>query len=251
MKVLVVDDETPARERLRRLLSELPSYQICGEASNGATALATVQREQPDIVLLDIRMPGMDGLETAYRLAKLDSPPAVIFTTAYGEHALEAFEAQAIGYLLKPIRKEHLAAALANARTLNRAQLANLAETNTTTNTTTSAADQHAYISARLADRLERIPIEHVIYFQASHKYVSARHRYGEAIIEEPLTSLETKYASRFLRIHRNALVAKAYLTGLEKTASGCFEVTFEGIDDRLEVSRRHVTAARRFLKSR
>ena len=246
MKVLVVDDEAPARERLSRLLSELPPYQVCGEAGNGATALATVEREQPDIVLLDIRMPGIDGLETAHRLAKLENPPAVIFTTAYGEHALEAFDAQAIGYLLKPIRKEHLAAALAKARTLNRAQLANLTETNTT-----NTIDQHAYISARLADRLERIPMEHVIYFQASHKYVTVRHRYGEAIIEEPLTSLESRFASRFLRIHRNALAAKSYLSGLEKGPDGCFEVTFVGIGDRLEVSRRHVTAARRFLKSR
>ena len=245
MKVLVVDDETPARERLCRLLSELPSYRICGEAGNGAVALAMVEREQPDIVLLDIRMPGMDGLETASRLAKLDNPPAVIFTTAYSDHALEAFGVQAIGYLLKPIRKEHLAVALANARTPNRAQLANLAETGTTD------TDQHTCISARLADRLERISIEHVIYFQASHKYVTARHRYGEAIIEEPLTSLETKFASRFLRIHRNALVAKAYLVGLEKTTEGYFEVMLKGIDDRLEVSRRHVAAARQFLKSR
>ena len=243
MKVLLVDDETPARERLRRLLSELPGYQICGEAGNGIAALATIEREQPDIVLLDIRMPGMDGLETAYRLAKLDNPPAVIFTTAYGEHALEAFDVQAIGYLLKPIRKEHLAAALAKARMLNRAQLANLIETET--------AGQRTFISARLADRLERIPIDDVIYFQASHKYVTVRHRYGETIIEEPLTSLETKFASRFLRIHRNALAAKAYLAGLEKTADGFFEVLFEVIDDRLEVSRRHVTTVRQFLKSR
>ena len=243
MKVLLVDDETPARERLRRLLSELPRYQICGEAGNGIAALAAVEREQPDIVLLDIRMPGMDGLETACRLGKLDNPPAVIFTTAYGEHALEAFDVQAIGYLLKPIRKEHLITALANARTLNRAQLANLTEAEPT--------GQRTFISARLADRLERILLDDVIYFQASHKYVTVRHRCGEAIIEEPLTFLETKFASRFLRIHRNALVAKTYLTGLEKTADGFFEVLFEVINDRLEVSRRHVTAVRQFLKSR
>ena len=239
MKVLIVDDEAPARERLKRLLSELPDYAICGQAGNGVETLRMVQSQHPDIVLMDIRMPVMDGLEAARHLSKLQKPPALIFTTAYGEYALDAFQAYAAGYLLKPIRKEHLVQALAKACTLNRAQLAGLASNNART-----------HLCARLGERLELVPIEAVLYFQADQKYVTVRHKHGEVILEESLKSLEVEFAPHFLRIHRNALVAKAHLAGLIKTSEGRFQVLFSDIDERLEVSRRHLTAARRFMKS-
>jgi len=245
MKVLVVDDERPARERLRDLLAALSAYECCGEAGNGIEALRLAQTAQPDIVLLDIRMPGMDGLEAARHLAGLDRPPAVIFTTAYGEYALEAFDAHAAGYLLKPIHRNRLEDALANARIPNRAQLAGL------TAAAAGAGVKRTHLCARLGGRLELIPLDDVLYFQADQKYVTVRHRQGEVIIEESLKSLETEFAALCLRIHRNALVVTGHLAGLEKTPRGHFEVVFTGNSERLEVSRRHVAAVRHFLKSR
>ncbi|MCP4935616.1 MAG: response regulator transcription factor, partial [bacterium] len=237
MKVLIVDDETPARVRLKRLLDELSGYETCAEAKNGIEALELAQTQHPDIVLMDIRMPAMDGLEAARHLATLEQPPALIFTTAYGEYALDAFQAHAAGYLLKPIRKEHLQQALAGARIPNRAQLAGLADTE---------GNARTHICARLGERLELIPLTAVFYFQAEQKYVTVRHRHGEVLVEESLKSLETEFDSRFLRIHRNALVAKAHLMGLIKTPEGRFQIQFNGIDDQLEISRRHLSEARR-----
>jgi two-component system response regulator AlgR len=243
MKVMVVDDERPARERLRDLLSTLPAYQCCGEAGNGIDALQLVQSQQPDIVLMDIRMPGMDGLETARHLASLDKPPAVIFTTAYGDYALEAFDAQAAGYLLKPVDKRRLEEALVKARIPNRAQLTELA--------VVSVSGTRTHICARLGGRLELVPLGDIVYFRADQKYVTVRHRQGEVLIEDALKSLEREFSSLCLRVHRNALVMAAQLVGLEKTRQGHVQVLLNGVSDRLEVSRRHVTAIRRFLRSR
>lgn len=242
MKVLLIDDEQPARDRLRRLLAELPDYQICGEATNGAEALRLVEQRQPAIVLMDIRLPGMDGLETARRLARLDNPPAVIFITTDEGHALEAFAAHASGYLLKPVSKAQLIKTLTQTRMPNRAQQAELA---------TRLSQPYRHICARLGERLERISLETIYYFQADQKYVTVRHSNGESLIEQSLASLESRFAGQFLRIHRNALVAKPYLAGLEKTVAGHFQVHLAGIDDRLVVSRRHLAAVRGFLKAR
>jgi len=149
MRVLIVDDEPPARDRLRRLLEELPDTECVGEAGTGEQALELARQAQPDVVLLDIRMPGMGGLEAARHLAALPEPPAVIFTTAYEQHALEAFDAEASGYLLKPIRRERLAAALERAQRPSRAQLARISE----------AAEARTHITARVRDQLKLIPV--------------------------------------------------------------------------------------------
>lgn len=231
MKVLLVDDEPLARERLRRLLADLPQCELCGEAGDGRTALELCDRLAPDVVLMDIRMPGMDGLEAARHLAGLPDPPAVIFTTAFGDHALEAFEACAADYLLKPIRGERLAAALGNARRLTRAQAAQL-------DVDTGGARSH--ICVRVRGNLQLIPVADIRYFRADSKYVAVRTGEGEYLIEESLKALEDEFGPRILRIHRNALVAVDFITGLEKTAEGQCAVTLAGIDERLEVSRRH-----------
>lgn len=244
MKVLIVDDEQPARDRLRSLIEELPEYSVCAEAANGAEALHEADRSHPDIVLMDVRMPGMDGIEAARHLAGLEAPPAVIFTTAFEEHALEAFRAHAAGYLVKPIRQQHLVDALAAARTPTRAQLAALG-------TEVEEEQARSHICARFRGNLELIPVEDIIYFQADQKYVTVRHTGGEVIIEEPLKSLEDEFGERFLRVHRNALVQRRYAGGMEKTAEGRFMIAMKGIDDRLEISRRHVAEVRRFLKHR
>lgn len=242
MKVLIVDDERPARARLRDLLSSLPVYMCCGEAGNGAEALRQVQLLQPDIVLMDIRMPVMDGLEAARHLATLDRPPAVVFTTAYGEYALEAFDAHGAGYLLKPIDSKRLESALISSRLPNRAQLAELSAD--------GFGPRRSHISARLGGKLELIPLGDVLYFQADQKYVIVRHRRGTVIIEDSLKALETEFASLCLRIHRNTLVMTNHLMGMERTREGRFQIILDDGTDRLEVSRRHVAQVKRFLKS-
>jgi two-component system response regulator AlgR len=241
MNVLIVDDEPPARDRLRELLNRLPDYELCGEVGNGVEALRLAASVQPDIVLLDIQMPGLDGLETARQLAQLAQPPAIIFVTAYSDHALEAFDAHAVAYLLKPVRLERLEQALARASRINRAQLASLAAER--------AATGRTHIRARLGQRLERIPLGDVFYFQADQKYVTVRHRQGRVLIEESLKVLETELGARAVRVHRNALAMAAQVAGLEKTADGGCALIFHDIPDRLEVSRRHLPAIRQFLQ--
>jgi two-component system response regulator AlgR len=242
MKVLVVDDEAPARERLVSLLETLNQYEICGAAANGVQAVRLAQETQPDIVLMDIRMPGMDGLEAARHISQMDTPPAIIFITAYEEHAIEAFETHAVGYLLKPVRGERLKAALEAASRPNKAQMGALGGS--------VGQSSRSHICARVRGNLELIPVEDIHYFQADQKYVTVRHTGGEVLIEEPLKSLEEEFADSFLRIHRNALVARHSFGGMEKNAQGCFEVVLKGTGERLEVSRRHVAEVRKFLKS-
>ncbi len=240
MKILIVDDEAPARARLRRLVEEIDACVVVGEAANGREALLLSDKTQPDVLLLDIRMPGMDGLEAARHLAMLENPPAVIFTTAYGDHALEAFAARAIDYLLKPIRKERLAQALTHVRKLNRAQSAAL--------TGIDAAQARSHICARVRGALQLVPVSEILYFLADQKYVTVCHSEGSVLIEEPLKTLETEFAMAFTRIHRNALVAAAHITGLERDADGKAYLRLRGVKERLEVSRRHAAALRQRL---
>jgi len=241
VKCLIVDDEPLARDRLRQLLEQLDGIEVCAEAADGREALQQAAACGPDLVLLDIRMPGMDGLEAARHLAGMTRPPAVVFTTAYGDHALQAFEAQAVDYLLKPIHPERLAQALAKARQLSQAQLQELQP----------AAASRTHICASQRGNLHLIAIEDVVCFQADNKYVTVRSASDEVLIEESLKSLEQEFGARFLRIHRNALVAVAAIRGLRRDADGHACVVLEGIDDCLEVSRRMLPEVRRRLKGR
>lgn len=246
IKILVVDDEEYARERIKGLIARYADYDVCAEAENGAEAVVMVERFQPDIVLMDITMPGMDGLEAARHIATMEMPPAVIFTTAYGEYALEAFSTKATGYLMKPIRQEQLLQSLEQARSLNRAQRLEMLEQRTG-----GQRSSRKHICARMRGNLELIPIEDVVYFQADQKYVTVRHNGGEVIIEQSLKSLETDLADRFIRIHRNALVAKSRITGLTKSDVGRTQITLDKVRDQLEVSRRHLAEVRRFVRGR
>jgi two-component system response regulator AlgR len=242
VKILLVDDEAPARARLRSLLAEIGGSEIAGEAANGREALELTDRLKPDIVLLDIRMPGIDGLEAASHLAGYEKPPAVIFTTAYGDYALEAFEAHAVDYLLKPIRRQRLEEALNRARRLNRAQLGAVRQT-------LPADTARTHICARARGQMMLIPVSEIAYFRADHKYVTVRHLHGEVLIEEPLKDLAQEFAGRFLRIHRNTLIAVSFLVGVGKTADGAYVVSLRGVEERPEVSRRHLFSLKELLK--
>ena len=242
MKVMIVDDEMPARERLKSLLASLPDIEVMGEASNGKLALELWEKAPVDVVLLDIRMPVMEGLETARHLTALEHPPAVIFTTAYNEFAVEAFDTHAIAYLLKPVRAENLAAALAAAGQLNRVQLTRLAAG--------PPVATRRHIAARVRDKLHVVPLENVTCFIADQKYVTVYHTEGELLIDESLKDLEEEFAGRFIRVHRNALVALGRVGQLEKDEAGHFHVHLRGRAEPVEVSRRLVAEVRERLKT-
>ena len=235
MKILIVDDEPPARSRLRALV---------GEAASGAEALRQVESLGVQMVLLDIRMPGMDGIEVARHLDSLETPPAVIFTTAYDSHALAAFEANAVDYLLKPIRRTRLATALARARALTRVQLSALSASEAQT------TKARTHVSATLNGSLKLVAVADVRFFRAGQKYVTAVHDGGELLLDDTLTALEAEFGDRFLRVHRNALIAPQFATALEKDTGGRTCVRLRGVDDLVEVSRRMLATVRRVLRS-
>ena len=241
MYVLIVDDEPLARKRLRQLIDGLQGYDVVAEAENGEQALHQVQALKPDIVLLDIRMPGMDGIETARHLSKLSKPPAVIFTTAYGDHALDAFSTHAIDYVLKPIKQERLAEALSATKRPTRAQLKSINE-----ETDSTVRNQ---MCVKIRGKLELVPVSDIRYFLADHKYVTMKTEHNEYLIEESLKSLEQEFGDRFTRIHRNALVADQFISGMNKSNNGQNCIMLQGIDDRLEISRRHLALVRKKLK--
>ena len=241
MKILIVDDEPLARERLQRHLQELDSGYETIQAENGLVALEQSEQHLPDIVLLDIRMPGMDGIETASKLSELETPPAIIFTTAYDEYALDAFDTNAIAYLLKPIRKEKLDKALQSAKRLNRVQLQSIQQEDKN-----EAQEQH--LSVRIHSGIRKIDINDIFYFLAEQKYVTVKYRDGEVLIEESLKSLEARFSNTFIRIHRNALIAKPQLKAIRKDQQGRYLTELKDVDDKIEVSRRHVAMVRKFL---
>jgi two-component system, LytTR family, response regulator AlgR len=241
LRIFIVDDEPLARDRLRRMLTGFDGFDVIGEAGNGEQAVAACASSQPDIVLLDIRMPGMDGLEAARHLMQMEAPPAVVFCTAYEEHAVEAFDVQAIGYLLKPVRKDDLLKALQNARRTNKAQLAALTATQGT---------RRQHISARTRKGIELVPVESVRYFQADQKYVTMRYDQGEHLIDDTLRELEDEFGDLFVRVHRNALVAVRHLEGLERDGRGQYRIRLRGVDELIEVSRRHMSGVRRLIQS-
>ncbi len=242
MNVLIVDDEQLARQRLRKLLAESGGYQVIGEAETGEDALRKTQAANPDVVLMDIRMPGMDGIEAASYINRMDKPPAIIFTTAFSEHALKAFETHAIDYLLKPIKQSRLSAALDAAKRMNKAQLSKLREDET--------IGARKKICVKSRGSLELIPVEEILYFKADQKYVTLRTSDQEHLIEESLKLLEQEFSQQFIRIHRNALVALESLHGLLKNKEGQTCVNFNEVDDLLEISRRHLPEIRKKLRS-
>lgn len=240
---MIVDDEKPARDRLCNMFLDMPGYEICALAKNGVEAVMVSAHTRPDLILMDIRMPGMDGMEAARHILALDTPPAIIFTTAYEDYAIEAFKIHAAGYLLKPIRLEHLQEVLQAARRLNRAQLETMQQV------LEPRVRTHLLVRSRL--RCELIPTAQIIYFQAEQKYVTIRHTGGEALFDGALKVLAQEFADDFLRVHRSTLISKRYVSGIKKTADGRYVAFFNAFNGTIEISRRHIAAVRQFLDDR
>lgn len=240
MKVVIADDEPFARERLRSLLAEHAGVTVVAEATNGAEALHACAEFQPDVILLDIAMPGVDGLETARHLAAFEPRPAVVFCTAYDAHALSAFEAAAIDYLMKPVRPERLASALERVRTFVAGR---------STAQAPLPARARTLLCARLRGSLRLIPVDDIHYLQAEEKYVVVHHARGEDLIEESLKSLEDEFGDRFIRIHRNCLVARPQLQELRRSVSGQVHAVLRDGKQPLEVSRRCVANLKQELR--
>jgi two-component system response regulator AlgR len=236
VKILIVDDEPLARARLRRLLAQLrPQAQLL-EAADGGSALALVDAEHPELLLLDVRMPGQDGLAVAAALAERAAPPAVVFCTAYDEYALQALDNRAIGYLLKPVREADLRRALDNAVRLNSAQIAAL-----------RGEDGRRDIVSVGHRGLQTLPFADIRCFVAEDKYVRALAPQGEILVNDTLKDLEAEFGARLLRVHRNALVARAHLCGLRREG-GSWVAELQGVDLRPQVSRRHLSGLKAAL---
>ncbi|QER40812.1 response regulator transcription factor [Acinetobacter suaedae] len=239
MKVLIADDEPLAVERLSRLVIQM-GHEVVATAHHGQDVLSCIEQNLPDVVLLDIQMPGMNGLECAEQLRHLNPRPAIIFCTAYDQHALEAFKFQAQGYLLKPIAQQDLEQVFHHLTQLTQAQMTGLQQENMD-----DSKNQRHQIAAKTYRGVELIPLENVYYFLADQKYVTVRHKNGSVLIDETLKDLENEFADRFIRIHRNALVSLDYLEGLELVAAGQYQVRLRELDERLSVSRRHLPSLR------
>jgi two-component system response regulator AlgR len=234
LKVFIVDDEAPARERLKELLGDIAAEvptSVVGEARHGVEAVELVPASDAQVVLLDIKMPGMGGLEVARHLGALERAPRIVFVTAHERHAVEAFDLNALDYLLKPVRAERLAAALRKASVPETEKLVKAADA------------PREYLSVPERNRIVLVPVRDILFLRAEQKYVTVRTRGREHLIEEPLIALEREFAVRFVRIHRNCLVARAAIRGFERAPGEEDEahwlVVLDGLEERLPVSRR------------
>jgi len=243
IRIFIVDDESPARDRLKELLGDIAAElqtQVVGEAANGLEAIERVPSSGAEVLLLDIQMPGMGGLEVARHLATLEHSPAVVFVTAHDRHAVEAFDLNALDYLMKPVRAERLAAAIRKASVPEKASLANAANA------------PREYLSVAERHRIALVPVRDIVFLRAEQKYVTVRTREREHLLEESLVTLERELADRFVRIHRNCLVARAAIRGYERSGDDAdgprWQIVLDGIAERLPVSRRQWPTLRSLL---
>ena len=233
LNILIIDDEAPARDRLHRMVEALSGFEVAGEACSAAQALDQISLLNPDVLLLDISMPGMDGMSLARVLQEGGASPAVIFCTAYQDQALEAFEREAVDYLVKPVRPERLEQSLEKAKRY-------LGDTRQ------EAADH--FLRSTVGGKVVLTPIQRVICLVSEDKYTTVLHEVGETVIDESLTELEQRFPELFFRVHRNALVSRKHIRGLERTSEGHTLVSLSGTDRKTEVSRRNVSSLRKLL---
>jgi len=246
-RVLIVDDEAPARSRMRDLLADVNAalpVVVVGEAANGRDALQIAEAGGVDVALLDVRMPGMDGIEVARHLQQLQPPPAVIFTTAYDAYAIQAFELHVVDYLLKPIKASRLQEALL--------RVAQTVPLNPETLREMQQAPRNC-LSVSERGRVHLIPVEDILFLRAELKYITVRTAGREYLIEESLTQLEQEFENRFVRVHRNCLVARAAIRGFERvggeSGEGPWQVVLAGLEERIPVSRRQQHIVREFAR--
>ena len=243
LRVLVVDDEHLARVRLKTLLADckLPAVEVAGEASNAVQAMELLQRTRFDVALVDVHMPGADGLALGRSLQSLAHPPALIFVTAHSEHAVQAFELEAVDYLTKPVRLERLQSALQKAERFLQARAG-----------TRQAAESDDVLVIQERGRTERVPLHQVIYFKAELKYITVRTAARSYILDGSLNELEEKYHDRYMRIHRNALIARRAVRALEKhydaDEGDGWAVRLDGVGELLLVSRRQLTSVKELI---
>jgi two-component system response regulator AlgR len=234
LRILIIDDEEPARNRLRRMLAGMQSVYVAGEAATGREALRLIQVKEPEVLLLDISMPGMDGMELAQVLQSQKSAPAIIFCTAWQDQAVKAFECDAVDYLVKPVRAERLAVALDKARRFIASR---------------STGPDGPFLRSTLGGTVKLLPFADVIYMSAKDKYTTVVHRNGSLVIDQSLLELENEHADALVRIHRSTLVARKCIRGLEKSNDGRHFLQLEGCDDGPQVSRRNLPAIRKLIR--
>lgn len=238
LRAIIVDDEPLAQLRIKRLLTELGGVDTIAVGENGKQAIELVNKFQPDLLFLDIQMPVMSGLDAAYQIAELDNPPAIIFCTAFDKYTLEAFKANAVAYLLKPIRQNEVVDAVQNAAKVSKAQLKSLAgETKKVAQT----------LSIHSHGEIERWPLASFLYFRADDKFVVAGLRQGgEIVVDYTLKELEKEFGNQFVRTHRQSLVSRNDLCRLFRDGGGQASVTINGIEQSFAVSRRHLSEVKK-----
>lgn len=233
LRILIIDDEAPARNRLRRMLVDVPAVHVVGEAATGQEALSLIPVKEPDVLLLDISMPGLDGMALARTLQEQSAAPAIVFCTAWSDQAVEAFECDAVDYLVKPVRKERLETALDKARRF-------IAK---------GSSQSGVFLRSTLGSKVSLLPINEVICLIAEDKYTTVVHENGKLVINQPLLELEEVHADLFIRIHRSTLVAKNRIRGLEKSPDGHHFLLLDGCDDHPQVSRRNLPTVRKLIR--
>ena len=254
LHIVIADDESLARQRLTRLIDELDNCELIGEASNGREALAMIDQLDPDLVLLDVRMPGLDGLDVARQLSELPEPPAIIFCTAYDEYAIEAFSTLALGYIVKPVQAENLRAIIEKATRVNKVQkqtsLAAQESLNAELTSVDTASAARKHITARTHQGIELIALDKIYCFIADQKYVTVYYEGGEMLIDDTLKDLQVEFVDRFARVHRNALVCIAEIDALERIEGSQFQIRLKSSDYRPAVSRRHIPELKKLLNT-
>ena len=245
LRIVIADDEGPARSRIRDLLEDCAAsfaLEVVGEAANGRALIELLQRTPANMVLLDIRMPEMDGIEAAQHIQTLPDPPSVIFTTAYDAYALKAFELHAVDYLLKPIRLRRLHDALTRVRSITPLSLDILQQL---------APEARRHLSVQERGRVVLVPVDKILFMRAELKYVTIRTAEREHLLEESLTRLEQEFHEKFVRIHRSCLVARDHIESFERGGEEGGEsgwvVKLRGLDERLQVSRRQQHVMKEF----
>ncbi len=257
LDIVIVDDEKLARDRLKRMLETL-GYEVSAEAENAEQALAVIAKYDPSVVLLDIEMPGETGLAVAEKIGQLELPPAVIFTTAYDQYALDAFDAFATGYLLKPINREELKQAIDKAGTITKMQLSTLSANDSshiadhlsTTNHEADTASPPKHITVHSHRGVDLVSVESIRYFIADNKYITAVGTEGETLIDGTLKEYEQLFSGQFVRIHRNAIISIDHIVGLQRAPEGHYTVRLRDIDTQPTISRRYVSKIKGLLDS-